>query len=546
MADKVMKMPVNYEAEQAMLGSIMMDTNVANDFTTLLREDDFALQQHKQIFLAIYNLIQNNEPVDALTVADKLATSGKIAEAGGMEYIGKLATGIPSTANADKYFEIVKRDSLLRGIIEAGNKISKNAYTAEDANKALDFAEQTIFRISEEKEASKLEPIVEASSEALNKINTMQRGDYVDEGIKTGFKLLDRKIESMKPGALCILAARPSVGKTAFALTVAINAAIRNNKKVAIFSFEMPTVQLVQRMLTTVSQISFKRQKQPGMLNFNETQRLFNAHEALSNSKIYVDDNSGNTPGDIISKCRRMKNTVGLDLVIIDYLQLITLDTKSKAENRQQEVSTMSRQMKLYAKELGVPFLVLSQLSRGTEQRGEEPQLSDLRESGAIEQDADMVMFLHRPKKVENPKSEESKFAASYDDDGDHKFVKMLVAKNRNGETGNVYFDWCGDMQTFKPIDIREMSTAEEKQPAAKLNTEITSVEQMRSDDDAFDDMKMVDDDGQKGTVEIVMDDTATPATIKEEPLDFSDSDGMTFTNNESGDQSINYGDLPF
>ena len=356
----------------------------------------------------------------------------------------------------------------------------------------------------------------------------MQRGDYVDEGIKTGFKLLDRKIESMKPGALCILAARPSVGKTAFALTVAINAAIRNNKKVAIFSFEMPTVQLVQRMLTTVSQISFKRQKQPGMLNFNETQRLFNAHEALSNSKIYVDDNSGNTPGDIISKCRRMKNTVGLDLVIIDYLQLITLDTKSKAENRQQEVSTMSRQMKLYAKELGVPFLVLSQLSRGTEQRGEEPQLSDLRESGAIEQ------------------SEEIKFAASYDDDGDHKFVKMLVAKNRNGETGNVYFDWCGDMQTFKPIDIREMSTAEEKQPAAKLNTEITSVEQMRSDDDAFDDMKMVDDDGQKGTVEIVMDDTATPAMIKEEPLDFSDSDGMTFTNNESGDQSINNGDLPF
>ena len=374
----------------------------------------------------------------------------------------------------------------------------------------------------------------------------MQRGDYVDEGIKTGFKLLDRKLESMKPGALCILAARPSVGKTAFALTIAINSAIRNNKKVAIFSFEMPTVQLVQRMLTTVSQISFKRQKQPGMLNFNETQRLFNAHEALSGSQIYVDDNSGNTPGDIISKCRRMKNTVGLDLVIIDYLQLITLDNKSKAENRQQEVSTMSRQMKLYAKELGVPFLVLSQLSRGTEQRGEEPQLSDLRESGAIEQDADVVMFLHRPKKVENPKSEESKFAASEDDDGDHKFIKMLNAKNRNGETGNVYFDWCGDMQTFKPIDIREMSTAEEKQPALKINTEITSTEQMKSDDNAFDDMVMVDGEGQKGTVEIVMDDTATPATINEEPLDFSNTDGMTFTNNESGDQNINNGDLPF
>ena len=434
MADKVMKMPVNYEAEQAMLGSIMMDTNVANDFTTLLREDDFALQQHKQIFLAIYNLIQNNEPVDALTVADKLATSGKIAEAGGMEYIGKLATGIPSTANADKYFEIVKRDSLLRGIIEAGNKISKNAYTAEDANKALDFAEQTVFRISEEKEASKLEPIVEASSEALNKINTMQRGDYVDEGIKTGFKLLDRKIESMKPGALCILAARPSVGKTAFALTVAINAAIRNNKKVAIFSFEMPTVQLVQRMLTTVSQISFKRQKQPGMLNFNETQRLFNAHEALSNSKIYVDDNSGNTPGDIISKCRRMKNTVGLDLVIIDYLQLCDMNTGQKNRNREQEVAQATRKAKLLAKELNVPVVLLCQLNRESEGRpGGRPELFHLRESGAIEQDADVVMLLYRPALARLTTDRES----GYPTEG---LGVVIVAKQRNGETGNAYF----------------------------------------------------------------------------------------------------------
>ncbi|MCI7769239.1 MAG: DnaB-like helicase C-terminal domain-containing protein, partial [Christensenellaceae bacterium] len=335
---------------------------------------------------------------------------------------------------------------------------------------------------------------------------------------------------------------RPSVGKTAFALTVAINAAIRNNKKVAVFSFEMPTVQLVQRMLTTLSQVSFKRQKKPGMLNFNETTRLVNAHEALSNSKIFVDENSGNTPADIISKCRRMKNTVGLDLVIIDYLQLITLGEKK--ENRQQEVSEMSRKMKLFAKELGVPFLVLSQLSRGTEQRGEEPQLSDLRESGSIEQDADMVMFLHRPKKVENPKSEESKFAASYDDDGDHKFVKMIVAKNRNGETGNVYFDWCGDMQTFKPIDIRELSTTETKEPAAKVNPDITSLEQIKNDDEIFSDMVPVE---EKGTVEEIMDDGPERATINEPPFDFSHSDGLTFVNNESGDQSINHEDnLPF
>lgn len=542
MAEKILKMPVNYEAEQALLGSIMMDANVANEYTTLLKEDDFALAQHKEIFRAIYALIQSNQPIDALTVADSLSVSGKITEAGGMEYISKIATAIPSTANADRYYDIVKRDSLLREIIEAGNKISKYGYTAEDAGRALDFAESTVYEISEKHESSRLEPIVEASSEALNKINTMQRGDYVDEGIKTGFDILDRKIESMKPGALCILAARPSVGKTAFALTVAINAAIRNNKKVAVFSFEMPTVQLVQRMLTTLSQVSFKRQKKPGMLNFNETTRLVNAHEALSNSKIFVDENSGNTPADIISKCRRMKNTTGLDLVIIDYLQLITLGEKK--ENRQQEVSEMSRKMKLFAKELGVPFLVLSQLSRGTEQRGEEPQLSDLRESGSIEQDADMVMFLHRPKKVENPKSEESKFAASYDDDGDHKFVKMIVAKNRNGETGNVYFDWCGDMQTFKPIDIRELSTTETKEPAAKVNPDITSLEQIKNDDEIFSDMVPVEG---KGTVEEIMDDGPERATINEPPFDFSHSDGLTFVNNESGDQSINHEDnLPF
>lgn len=524
---------MNYEAEQAILGSILMDNNVANDFTSLLREKDFALSQHKIIFEAVYALNQANLPIDSLTVADKLSLTGKIDSVGGMEYIAKLVTSIPSTANAEQYFEIVKRDSLLRDIIEAGNKISKNGYLAEDADKALDFAERTVFEISEKHESSKLLPIVDASAAALGRIQEIQKGDYKDNGIRSGFGKLDGIIESMKPGALCILAARPSVGKTAFALSVAVNSAIQNEKKVAIFSLEMPAVQLVQRMLTTNSKVPYSMQNVMGRLDLKDTKKLFDAHKRLSESKIFVDDNSYNTPADIISKCRRMKNTEGLDLVIIDYLQLMELGEKK--ENRQQEVSSMSRMMKIFAKELNVPFLVLSQLSRGTEQRGDEPVLSDLRESGSIEQDADMVMFLHRPKKVEKPTSEESRFVAAYGED--RTLIKMLVAKNRNGKIGNCYFDWNGDLQTFTTIDIRELSDA----PAVSINKEVTSLDSIKEESEkVYDDLKAVEDEG-KGYVEEIADDAQTP--IKEKPFDTTDSDNLVLTKNESGDQSFEDGD---
>jgi Replicative DNA helicase len=252
--------PINYEAEQALLGSIMMDTAVSNEYTSLLREHDFAMTQNAVIFKTIFALNQENLPIDALTVADRLTLNKQLENAGGMEYISKLVTSIPSTANAQQYFDIVKRDSLRRDIIEAGNAISRAGYESESGKTALDIAERTVFKISEEHESSRLKPILEASTAAYNKIKSIQRGEYIDTGIKSGFKNLDGIIGSLPQGALCIIAARPSVGKTAFALSLSVNAALSQNKTVAIFSLEMPAIQLVQRMLTTLSGVPFSAQ----------------------------------------------------------------------------------------------------------------------------------------------------------------------------------------------------------------------------------------------------------------------------------------------
>ncbi len=475
--------PINYEAEQALLGSLLMDVNVANEFTTLLCEKDFAMSQNNVIFKAIFELNQDNQPIDALTVADKLTLKNKLNDAGGMEYISQLVTSIPSTANAEHYFDIVKRDSLRRDIISAGNEIVKNAQQSDSGKKALDFAERKIFSISEEHESTRLEPVIKAATEAYNKIKSIQIGEFIDDGIKSGFSNLDSIISSFPKGALCMIAARPSVGKTAFALSVAVNASIKQGKTVALFSLEMPSIQLVQRMLTTLSGVPFSKQTVRNKMDMNDTSKMFRAHEALTTSKIFVDDNSYNTPADIISKCRRLKNTVGLDMVIIDYLQLMTLGEQK--ENRQQEVATMSRMMKIYAKELNIPFLVLSQMSRAAEQRGDEPKLSDLRESGSIEQDADMVMFLHRPKRVDNPKGKEAMFINNFDEG---KLIKMLVSKNRNGRIADTFFKWDGDRQTYTPI---EFSYDDVPEVAVKVNTDVTKLEQINNSmsDSPFDDL---------------------------------------------------------
>ncbi|MEG2453493.1 MAG: replicative DNA helicase [Clostridia bacterium] len=477
--------PVNYEAEQALLGCILMDNNAANDYVTQLNESDFAMSQNKVIFKAISAVNQENKPVDHFVVLDRLKIDNKLEEAGNSEYILSLMTILPSAANVLQYFEIVKRDSLRRKVIEAGNNMIRNAYTDDSGLSSLDFAERAVFEISKENETSKLSPIIGATTAAYRKVIDMQTGKYPEPGIVTGFAILDRIITSLAPGALTILAARPSVGKTAFALNIAINAGVYNDKSVAIFSLEMPTTQLAQRMLTTLSRVEFNVQKTQGKMDKNDLSTYYHAHEALVNSKIYVDDNSYNTPGDVISKCRRLKKSVGLDLVIIDYLQLMELgkDKKGTRENRQQEVSAMSRLMKIFAKELNVPFLVLSQMSRAIESRDNaEPMLSDLRESGSIEQDADIVMFLHRLKKTENATGKESKLISSYAGN----VIKLLVLKNRNGELGDAYFDWKGNLQRYTSI-VEADGKLVETDTKGKANIQKATVElEKQPTDDVF------------------------------------------------------------
>lgn len=539
-------MPKSPDAEAALLSCFMLSSEAVNEFIPDLNERDFYTEENRLIFLAVRSLAFAAKSVDVLTVYDKLQMpdekGGRIGQNVSMEYLTGIANTLPSAANAKHYFDIVKRDSLLRDIINAGNKIVDAGFNSESGQDALNKAESYVFSISENADKSALEPISVAATQTYNLIKSIQTGEHIDNGIKTGFLGLDNILESLKPGALYILAARPSVGKTAFALSLAIQASIKQGKSTAIFSLEMPATQLAQRMMTSLSGASFKRQARRNGLTLIESSNLFQAHTALMNAKIFVDDNSNNHPSDIISKCRRLKNTdgKGLDLVIIDYLQLMSMTGEDKPENRQQEVSTMSRLLKIYSKELNVPIVVLSQLSRGVEMRGDEPKLSDLRESGSIEQDADVVMFLHRVKVDEKNKNEDDRALAAYDG----MAIKLLVEKNRSGERGVVYLEFRGDTQTFVPIEKDKLNGAGDE-PQTKPNGQSASLPK-QTDDDAFAGLKPVGEVAT--TVEVVGEDSAIketvsvrspyPQPIKEPVFDSSNAQILQTVNNESGDQS--------
>ncbi|MBR2057270.1 MAG: replicative DNA helicase, partial [Clostridia bacterium] len=374
---------------------------------------------------------------------------GKLDEVGSIDYLNSLAMGVVSSANAKYYADIIKRDSLTRKVISAGNDILEYAYTCEDGADALGKAEQLVFKIAEEKTDKALTHAKEALATAFQNIQDAQAGNTPSNLIFTGFTNLDRKTKGLKPGDFVILAARPGVGKTALALNIAVNCLLKN-KTVAVFNMEMTAPALVKRMLAYLSGVTFESMDVRGQLSDSDIAKLYNAYTTLLGKELYIDDYSMNHPSDILSKCRRLKREKGLDLVIVDYLQLMEADSKGRAsESRQNDVSTMSRQLKVYAKELGVPILALSQMSRGAEKEGRAPQLSDLRDSGAIEQDADVVMFLHDPSKVDEnlPKDE----------------ILLLLRKNRSGSIGEMKLHWDGNTTTFRDIDesgaVREPET---------------------------------------------------------------------------------------
>lgn len=445
--------PNNVEAEEAVLGSVLIDGEAANNVISFLKPSDFYIEANRTVFDAMQALYREKVAIDTYTVADKLTLWGKLDEVGSIDYLTGLADRVLSAANCMYYAEIVKRDGLIRKVINTANKIASDSYSMEDGKAALQNAEKLIFGIAEGEEQTDLQNITVPTSKILTKIGEMQDPAYKPQALYTGFGSFDFLTHGMKPGELILIAARPSVGKTALALNIANYVGVRNNKTVAIFSLEMSAELLVKRMLANLSGVSLGKMEYKGGAGIHDTQRLFASARSMTEKNIFIDDYSMNTPQDVLSKCRRLKRERGsLDLIIIDYLQLMTASTDGRAmESRQVEVSTMSRQMKVYARELNCPIILLSQMSRDAEKRDDPtPKLSDLRESGAIEQDADVVAFLDKP--ILHTKNKKKK---DEDEDVSPNDVRLLVRKNRNGPTGNVQLRWTGETTTFKDVGIR-------------------------------------------------------------------------------------------
>ena len=442
-------MPNNVDAEASVLGSILIDNKAADIIIPTLKAEDFYLSQNRLIFEVMKQLQNESKPIDTVSVCDALELKGKLDEVGSIAYLSELAEGVVSAANGEYYASIIKRDSLTRKVIEAGNDIAKFGYECQDGKDALDNAEKLVYSIAEQSSEKALVKVDDAAALALKNIQDAQSGNVPKNTIYTDFPTFDRKTHGLKPGEMVLIAARPSVGKTAFALNIAANVALNHGKKVAIFSLEMPADLLATRMLAYISKVSLTKMKTRGALTSTDIKKLYNGYKALLATDIYIDDYSMNGPSDVLSKCRRLKREKGLDLVIIDYLQLMTAQKNGRAaESRQVEVSDMSRKMKIYAKELECPIILLSQMSRGIEQRNDHtPQLSDLRESGSIEQDADIVMFLNKP--------------YTYNKALPPNEVILDVKKNRNGTIGEIKLDWDGDTTTFKECVDENANTTE-------------------------------------------------------------------------------------
>lgn len=429
------KMPYNLEAEQSVLGCILIDQTVQMDIVSELHESDFLVESHKKIIVAIKDIIATNKLVDLVTLADLMQKNGTLEEVGGIEYLTVLTHAVPSSANYRQYLEIVLRDGILRRLIVSSNAIIEDAMTSIDSKKSLTHAEKLIFDISENDERKGLERIGLYFQPVLDKFEKLEKDKNFFTGLKTGFTRLDFLTNGLHKGNLVILAARPSVGKTTFAMNIVENLAMKQGASVAVFALEMTREELAQRMLCSVANVKMDDAIK-GKLTENDPEslkRLWEAQKLLNDAKIYIDESSMVTPADILSKCRRMKMRQGLDLIVVDHIQLMN-SAKKGIETRQQEVTDISRNLKMIAKELDVPVIALSQLSRqSTGRKDGRPILSDLRESGAIEQDADLVIFLHKPDMVEGPKSGQSDKPME---------TEVIVAKNRNGMIGffNVLF----------------------------------------------------------------------------------------------------------
>lgn len=439
--------PQSREAEEAVIGSVLINPEVYYDIAQVLRADDFYIHRHRWIWEAFVRLHERRVPVDFLTVTEELDQMGQLGEIGGPAYLTALINNVPTSLHAEAYGRIVEETSIRRKMINAANEIAKIAYK-EDLNvdTAMDEAEKTIFGVSERRLNTSLQPIQYVLSDYYDRIDRLAHRDDEVMGVPTGFIDLDRMLTGLQPSDLLIIAGRPGQGKTAFMLSIARNAAQRN-KHIAVFSLEMSNEQLVQRLISQETGIDSQRLR-TGKLQENEWPLFAHAIEVLSDTHIYLDDTPAITPLQLRTKCRRLHLEYNLDLVIIDYIQLMA--SGSRSENRVQEVSYISRQLKILAKELNVPVLAAAQLSRSVEQRADKrPVLSDLRESGSLEQDADIVMFLYRPDQYEKEAEKPN-------------VTEILISKHRNGPVGSVELIFRPSMTKFenaatRHVDLNQM-----------------------------------------------------------------------------------------
>lgn len=448
--------PQNIEAEQAVLGAIFLNTDALADAMEYVEADDFYRRAHQILFQAMVDLNNDGEAIDVLTVQNYLTTNNQLDDVGGVAYIAELATSVPTAANAGYYAKIVEEKSMLRRLISTATNIITQANNGDDdVPSLLDSAERQIMDVSERRNRSGFREIKDVLNETLSDIDRLSQQSEDITGLPTGYREFDKMTAGLQPDNLIILAARPAVGKTAFALNIAQNVATSTDTSVAIFSLEMSAESLVNRMLCAEGSINANHLR-IGQLDEGEWQNLIVAMGALSNTSIFIDDTPGIKMAEIRAKCRRLAKEKGnLGLVVIDYLQLIEGSNK---ESRQQEVSEISRQLKKLAKELSVPILALSQLSRGVEQRQDKrPVLSDIRESGSIEQDADIVAFLYRDDYYERGESKSEEDGDDQDSlNQDVGEVELIIEKNRAGARGTVKLLFIKSYNKFSNISYAQ------------------------------------------------------------------------------------------
>ncbi len=427
--------PHSLEAEQSVLGALILDREAINTAAEVIRPDDFYKSGNREIYETILTLFNRNEPVDLITLSEELKNRGTLDGVGGMLYLADLSNIVATTANVKYYCNIVEEKSTLRRLIKScDNVIGKSYESAEDVNAIIESAEKSIFDITQGRDKEGFAPLNEVLLESFAQIEERAAHKGNLTGLTTGFTDIDYKLSGLQKSDLILLAARPSMGKTALGINMAVNAALDAGARVAIFSLEMSKEQLVQRMIASVAHVDLGKIIS-GQLNEQEWLEIINSMGPLSKAEIFIDDTAGISLLEMRAKARRLALEKGLDLIVIDYLQLMELD--GRQENRQQEISAISRGLKALAKEIDCPVISLSQLSRAPELRSDHrPILSDLRESGAIEQDADVVMFLYRDE--------------YYHEDSELRNIgELIIAKHRNGPTGNVELVWKGEFTKF-------------------------------------------------------------------------------------------------